>query len=344
MEDEKPHVEEDMISLQSIEMTMTLEEEREKTSDYEGSHNSNEQITPESDNVRGIINPVYQNSDETVLKLAEQDISTNEQAKEHLSELTKMLNKEDDQAPKPDYEIVDIVTEDTKRPDPAPDYIDVMHTTNQNTHPPKADYVNISSVDSNEVKYPPKADYANITSADSNEVNNTKQDEYMPTKHEECTEGEDTGLVYVDTPHIDYENDGAIDQPSFISNREFDEESGELIISSDEKRKASSSSPSNHGYANGTITADVNSDQTDDLLDEEPDVDYNDKQVRFASVVLDTEENKFEPIKSENSKTPSDGESFSDGESQLADEMRNELTLEENGNVSDIPDEEITEF
>ena len=334
MEDEKPPVEESNMSLQSIEMTMTLEEEREITSDYDGSHNSNEQITWEFDNVM-CSNPVYQNTDdETVLKMAEQDISTSEQAEMHL---TKILNKEDDQTPKPDYEIVDVVTDETKRTDPTPHYINVIHTTNQET-------------------YPPKADYANITTVDSTDVNNRKQDDnlkqdgYMETKHEESAEGKDTALLYVDTPHVDHENVGSSDQPTFISNREFEEESGELIISSKEKQKSSNSSPSNHGYISETITADVNSEQTDDLLDEEPDVDYNDKHVRFSTVVLDTEKNKFEPIKLENSKSPSDGESLpteienenniTDGESQsqLVDEMNEELTLGEKENA------EITAF
>jgi len=308
MEDEKPPVEENNMSLQSLEMIMTLEEERERTSDYDGSHNSNEQITWESDNVM-CSNPVYQNTDdETVLKMA-----------------------------KPDYEIVDTVTDETKRTDPTPHYIDVIHTTNQETYPPKADYASITTVDSTEVNNRQQDD-------------NLKQDGYMETKHEESAEGKDTALVYVDTPHVDHENVGSSDQPTFISNREFDEESRELIISSKEKQKSSNSSPSNHGYISETITADVNSEQTDDLLDEEPDVDYNDKQVRFSTVVLDTEKNKFEPIKLENSKTPSDGESLpteienenniTDGESQsqLGDDMNEELTLGEKENA------EITAF
>ena len=334
MEDEKPPVEENNISLQSLEMTMTLEEERERTSDYDGSHTSNEQITWESDNIM-CSNPVFQNTDdETVLKMAEQDISTSEQVEMHL---TKMLNKEDDQTPKPDYEIVDTVTDETKRTDPTPHYIDVIHTTNQETYPPKVDYASITTVDSTEVNNRQQDD-------------NLKQDGYMETKHEESAEGKDRGLLYVDTPHVDHENVGSSDQPTFISNREFDEESGELIMSSKEKQKSSNSSPSNHGYISETITADVNSEQTDDLLDEEPDVDYNDKQVRFSTVVLDTENNKFEPIKLENSKTPSDGESLpteienenniTDGESQsqLVDEMNEELTLGEKENA------EITAF
>lgn len=308
MEDEKPPVEENNMSLQSLEMIMTLEEERERTSDYDGSHNSNEQITWESDNVM-CSNPVYQNTDdETVLKMA-----------------------------KPDYEIVDTVTDETKRTDPTPHYIDVIHTTNQETYPPKADYASITTVDSTEVNNRQQDD-------------NLKQDGYMETKHEESAEGKDTALLYVDTPHVDHENVGSSDQPTFISNREFDEESRELIISSKEKQKSSNSSPSNHGYISETITADVNSEQTDDLLDEEPDVDYNDKQVRFSTVVLDTEKNKFEPIKLENSKTPSDGESLpteienenniTDGESQsqLGDDMNEELTLGEKENA------EITAF
>lgn len=308
MEDEKPPVEENNMSLQSLEMIMTLEEERERTSDYDGSHNSNEQITWESDNVM-CSNPVYQNTDdETVLKMA-----------------------------KPDYEIVDTVTDETKRTDPTPHYIDVIHTTNQETYPPKADYASITTVDSTEVNNRQQDD-------------NLKQDGYMETKHEESAEGKDTALVYVDTPHVDHENVGSSDQPTFISNREFDEESRELIISSKEKQKSSNSLPSNHGYISETITADVNSEQTDDLLDEEPDVDYNDKQVRFSTVVLDTEKNKFEPIKLENSKTPSDGESLpteienenniTDGESQsqLGDDMNEELTLGEKENA------EITAF
>jgi hypothetical protein len=70
-------------------------------------------------------NPVYQNTDdETVLKMSEQDILTSEQAEMHL---TKMLNKEDDQTPKPDYEIVDTVTDETKRTDPTPHYIDLKY-------------------------------------------------------------------------------------------------------------------------------------------------------------------------------------------------------------------------
>lgn len=308
MEDEKPPVEENNMSLQSLEMIMTLEEERERTSDYDGSHNSNEQITWESDNVM-CSNPVYQNTDdETVLKMA-----------------------------KPDYEIVDTVTDETKRTDPTPHYIDVIHTTNQETYPPKADYASITTVDSTEVNNRQQDD-------------NLKQDGYMETKHEESAEGKDTALLYVDTPHVDHENVGSSDQPTFISNREFDEESRELIISSKEKQKSSNSSPSNHGYISETITADVNSEQTDDLLDEEPDVDYNDKQVRFSTVVLDTEKNKFEPIKLENSKTPSDGESLpteienenniTDGksQSQLVDDMNEELTLGEKENA------EITAF
>lgn len=358
MEDEKPPVDgEDKISLHSIEMTMTLEEERERTSDYDGSHNSNEEITSESDNIT-CINPVYQNTDETVLKIAQQDMSTSEQAEEHLNELTKMLNKEDDQTPKPDYEIVEIVANDTNRTDSTPQYIDMMDTASKETYPPKAEYANILGVDSNEVKYPPKADYVNISSVDNIEANNRKQDdnivkdEYMQTKHEESAEGKDTGLLYVDTPHIDYENVGSSDIPNFIGNREFDEESGELITSSDERNKSSYASPSNHVYINGTITTDAKYEQADDLLDEEPDVDYNDKQVRFSTVVLDTEENKFEPIKLEKSKTPSDSESsptknenennITDGESQsqLVDVMNEKLTLGENENV----DEEITAF
>lgn len=308
MEDEKPPVEENNMSLQSLEMIMTLEEERERTSDYDGSHNSNEQITWESDNVM-CSNPVYQNTDdETVLKMA-----------------------------KPDYEIVDTVTDETKRTDPTPHYIDVIHTTNQETYPPKADYASITTVDSTEVNNRQQDD-------------NLKQDGYMETKHEESAEGKDTALLYVDTPHVDHENVGSSDQPTFISNREFDEESRELIISSKEKQKSSNSSPSNHGYISETITTDVNSEQTDDLLDEEPDVDYNDKQVRFSTVVLDTEKNKFEPIKLENSKTPSDGESLpteienenniTDGksQSQLVDDMNEELTLGEKENA------EITAF
>jgi hypothetical protein len=170
MEDEKPPVEENNISLQSLEMTMTLEEERERTSDYDGSHNF-----PPVRLLKYLVPPslilfrrLYSDRlDCYSLRYRIPMLSAHYYCVIHRNPMFFHVL-----LPRSDYEIVDTVTDETKRTDPTPHYIDVIHTTNQETYPPKADYASITTVDSTEVNNRQQDD-------------NLKQDGYMETKHEE---------------------------------------------------------------------------------------------------------------------------------------------------------------
>ncbi|KAK3097162.1 hypothetical protein FSP39_006976, partial [Pinctada imbricata] len=85
----------------------------------------------------------------------------------------------------------------------------------------------------------------------------------------------------------------------------------------------------------------TNEDKDDD--DDDPPPDYNVKEVRFSAQVLDTDENKFEPLKLE--EIPNAAPEDVDGEAQIIDNEGNEDDRDDNiphfADESDRMDEEI---
>lgn len=81
-----------------------------------------------------------------------------------------------------------------------------------------------------------------------------------------------------------------------------------------------------------------------DVLDEEPDIDYNDKQVRFAAVVLDSEENKFEPLKDKGDENTTEAEENEDDQTH-EDNRENDSGLEyQQDENSTLPEVNETPF
>ncbi|CAG2255168.1 unnamed protein product [Mytilus edulis] len=190
-----------------------------------------------------------------------------------------------------------------------------------------------------QISYPPKADYTNINNlrSESEQLNENK---YLAVNEEikdELTES--SGL-----PQADYEN---IENETPIggnNDQVLDQESGEFIMSPDKVDDP------DIDYNTSKVT---HSDENSvDVQDEEPDIDYNEKQVRFSTVVLDSEENKFEPLKtdvddqsdvlSNENETPDDSV---DGEETTENETINDLTdINENDKSLLLSEEETTAF
>ncbi|XP_063404585.1 cadherin EGF LAG seven-pass G-type receptor 1-like [Mytilus trossulus] len=311
----------DTVSMQSIEVTVDLGEERERTSDYDSSQNSNEQAISES-NALGTINPAFQNDTETLDMPEINAISTTDEAEQQLNQLNELLNMEENKGSIQDYQIEDTVT-DSK---------DVKNGDEDN-----APHV---SNDTGSDLYPPKADYTNSNNTRS-ENEQMDENQYLPVNEEI----EDALNESSDLPQADYEN---IENETPIggnNDQVLDQESGEFIMTSDKV-----DDPDIDYNTSKVKHSDENS---DDVHDEEPDIDYNEKQVRFSTVVLDSEENKFEPLKtdvddqsdvlSNENETPEDSV---DGEDQTTEnETINDLTdISENDKSLLLSEEETTAF
>ncbi|CAC5413660.1 unnamed protein product [Mytilus coruscus] len=266
IDNEEKHVN-DHVSMQSIEVTVVLGEERERTSDYDGSQNSNEQAISES-NAMGSINPAFQNDTETIDMTEVNALSTTDEAERQLSQLNDLLNMEENKGSDSDYHIVDTVT-DSK---------DVQNLDNENAQ-------HVSNGTGSDF-YPLKADYTNINKirCENEQLN---ENEYLTVDKEvNDTLNESSGL-----PQADYENSENEIPKEGNNDHVLDQESGEFIMTPDKTEDPD--------IDYNTAEAEHSDENNIDVLDEEPDIDYNEKQVRFSTVVLDSEENKFEPLKSD---------------------------------------------
>ncbi|CAG2195124.1 unnamed protein product [Mytilus edulis] len=311
----------DRISTQSIEVTVELGEELEKTSDYDGSQNSNEQAISES-NALGTINPAFQNDTETLDMTEISAISTTDEAEQQLNQLNELLNMEENKASITDYHIEDTVT-DSK--------------DGKNVDDDNAPHV---SNDTGSDLYPPKADYTNINNLRS-ENEQLNENEYLAVNEDIKDElNESSGL-----PQADYENNENETPIGGNNDQVLDQESGEFIMSPDKVDDP------DIDYNTSKVT---HSDENCvDVQDEEPDIDYNEKQVRFSTVVLDSEENKFEPLKtdvddqsdvlSNENETPDDSVDGEEGTTE--NETINDLTdINENDKSLLLSEEETTAF
>lgn len=311
----------DTVSMVSIEVTVELGEERERTSDYDSSQNSNEQAISES-NALGTINPAFQNDTETLDMTEVNAISTTDEAEQQLNQLNELLNMEENKASLTEYHIEDTVTDskDVKNLDEDNDP-NVSNGTGPDLYPPKADYISINKIRS--------------------ENEQLNENEYLAV-HEEINDAlnESSGL-----PQADYENNANETPIGGNNDQVLDQESGEFIMSPDKVDDP------DIDYNTSKVTqSDENS---VDVQDEEPDIDYNEKQVRFSTVVLDSEENKFEPLKadvddqsdvlSNENETPEDSV---DGEEQTTENetINFETDLNENDKSSLLSEEETTAF
>ncbi|XP_076077441.1 cadherin EGF LAG seven-pass G-type receptor fmi-1-like [Mytilus galloprovincialis] len=311
----------DRISTQSIEVTVELGEELEKTSDYDGSQNSNEQAISES-NALGTINPAFQNDTETLDMTEISAISTTDEAEQQLNQLNELLNMEENKASITDYHIEDTVT-DSKG--------------GKNVDDDNAPHV---SNDTGSDLYPPKADYTNINNLRS-ENEQLNENEYLAVNEDIKDElNESSGL-----PQADYENNENETQIGGNNDHVLDQESGEFIMSPDKVDDP------DIDYNTSKVT---HSDENSvDVQDEEPDIDYNEKQVRFSTVVLDSEENKFEPLKtdvddqsdvlSNENETPDDSV---DGEEETTENetINDETDINESDKSLLLAEEETTAF
>ncbi|CAC5413658.1 unnamed protein product [Mytilus coruscus] len=315
----------DTVSMQSIEVAVDLEEERIQTSDYDSSQNSNEQAMSESSAV-GTINPAFQNETETLNMSAINVLSTTDEAEQHLNQLNDLLNMEENQVPNADYEIVDAVTDHqgVKNPDDQ-NAAHVSNGTAQELFSPKATSTYGNKIGSEHELLNPKQTRVTVNGEVKDDLN------------------ESSGESEVDYENSENENKKVLEGNK---GRELDQESEEFIMSSKKTKETN---------INYSTTMDKHSyEHIDDVLDEEPDIDYNDKQVRFSTVVLDSEENKLEPLKlgdddrkdtdfiSNGTHNPGDSE---EEDEQTAIEPNNDGT---NGNVNEhgllLDEEEVTAF
>ncbi|XP_071136965.1 protocadherin Fat 3-like [Mytilus edulis] len=311
----------DTVSMVSIEVTVELGEERERTSDYDSSQNSNEQAISES-NALGTINPAFQNDTETLDMTEVNAISTTDEAEQQLNQLNELLNMEENKASLTEYHIEDTVTDskDVKNLDEDNDP-NVSNGSGPDLYPPKADYISINNIRS--------------------ENEQLNENEYLAV-HEEIKDAlNDSSSL----PQADYENNANETPIEGNNDQVLDQESGEFIMSPDKVDDP------DIDYNTSKVTqSDENS---VDVQDEEPDIDYNEKQVRFSTVVLDSEENKFEPLKadvddqsdvlSNENETPEDSV---DGEEQTTENetINFETDLNENDKSSLLSEEETTAF
>ncbi|XP_052089264.1 uncharacterized protein LOC127726006 [Mytilus californianus] len=253
IDEQKSHVA-DRISTQSIEVTVELGEEREKTSDYDGSQNSNEQAISES-NALGSINPAFQNDNETIDMTEINALSTTDEAERQLSQLNDLLNMEENKAPASDYHIVDTVT-DSK---------DVQNLDDEN-----AQHV---SNGTGPGLYPPKADYIDINKIKS-ENEQLNENEYLTVNEEvKDTLNESSGF-----PQAEYKNSENEIPIEENNDQVLDQESGEFIMSLDKTE--------DQDIDYNTAKVEHIDENSVDVLDEEPDIDYNEKQNKLNGSVI----------------------------------------------------------
>lgn len=171
---------------------------------------------------------------------------------------------------------------------------------------PKPDY---ESVDTDNIVYDPAKDYGGSDNVDENKQEESVIQQEVEEPNQDYDSNEQNESINASPPLVqNYDNVELFEQnadvgssyenvPSFLPATPQNKESGE------------------HEYTNTS----VNTDNKTEPKGDEPQPDYNVKQVRFSGEVLDTDENKIEPLKEEKLKQKKESEE-SDSEAESSKE------------------------